>query len=85
MDNNEEAPTRELMLEWEQKAEAAYAAMYDAEWWDQKDLKDDASFCVARALEIARELDLTDDEERLRKRGENILGVWNSQYRGNFR
>jgi hypothetical protein len=78
-------PTRELMLDWERKAEAAYAALYDAESWNQKDLKDDAFFYLARALEIAEQLGLSEDAERLRKRGENILGVWDSQFRGNFR
>jgi len=48
-------------------------------------LKDDASFYLARAREIAQQLGLSDDAERLRQRGENILGVWNSQFRGNFR
>jgi hypothetical protein len=78
-------PSAELMLEYERKAEAAYAAMYDAASWNQKDLKDDASFYLARALEIADQLGLSEESERLRKRGENILGVWNSQFRGNFR
>jgi hypothetical protein len=78
-------PSREGMLEWEEKAEAAYAAMYEAESWNQKDLKDDASFYLARALEIAVALRLEDDAQRIRERSENILGVWNSQFRGNFR
>lgn len=78
-------PTRELMLEYERQAEAAYSAMYGAESWNQKDLKDDASYYLARALEIAQQLGLEEDAERLRQRGENILGVWNSQFRGNFR
>jgi len=78
-------PTRESMLEYERKAEAAYSAMYEAESWNQKDLKDDASFYLARAREIAEQLGLTEDVERLRQRSENILGVWNSQFRGNFR
>ena len=77
--------SREAMLEWERKAEAAYAAMYEAESWNQKDLKDDASFYLARALEIAEQLGLDEDADRLRARGENIRGVWNSQFRGNFR
>lgn len=78
-------PTRELMMEYQEKAEAAYSAMYEAESWNQKDLKDDASFYLARALEVAEALGLTEEAERIRARGENILGVWNSQFRGNFR
>ena len=79
------APSAEKMAEYERKAEAAYSAMYEAESWNQKDLKDDASFYLARAVEIADQLGLTEDAERLRARSENIRGVWNSQYRGNFR
>jgi hypothetical protein len=82
---DESPPTRELMLDYEQKAEAAYSAMYEAESWNQKDLKDDASFYLARAREIAEQLGLQEDADRLRTRGENIMGVWNSQFRGNFR
>ncbi len=78
-------PTRDLMLEYEQRAETAYSAMYEAESWNQKDLKDDASFYLARALEVAEQLGLEEDADRLRARGENIVGVWNSQFRGNFR
>jgi hypothetical protein len=78
-------PTRELMLDYEQKAETAYTAMYDAEPWNEKDLKDDALFYLARAIEVAETLGLTDDEARLRARVDNIMGVYNSQFRGNWR
>lgn len=78
-------PSRKLMFDYEQKAEAAYSAMYEAESWNRKDLKDDASFYLARALEIAEQLGLQEDADRIRARGENIVGVWNSQFRGNFR
>ncbi len=73
------------MLEYERKAEAAYSAMYEAETSDQKDLKDDASFYLARALEIAQRLGLEREADRLRSRHGNIVGVWSSQFRGNFR
>ena len=78
-------PTRELMLDYEQKAETAYTAMYDAEPWNEMDLKDDALFYLARAIEVAETLGLTDDEARLRARVDNIMGVYNSQFRGNWR
>ena len=78
-------PTRELMLDYEQKAETAYTAMYDAEPWNEMDLKDDALFYLARAIEVAETLRLTDDEARLRARVDNIMGVYNSQFRGNWR
>jgi hypothetical protein len=74
-------PTRELMLEYERKAEAAYSAMYDAKPWNEKDLKHDALSYLARALEVAEALGRDDDCERLRARTNNIPGVWNSQFR----
>jgi hypothetical protein len=77
--------TREQMLAHEQKAEAAYAAMYDAPSHDQKDLKDDALFHLARAVEVADALGLAADAARLRARIANIVGVYNSQFRGSFR
>jgi hypothetical protein len=77
-------PTPELMAEYEQRAEAAYSAMYDAQPWDEKDLKDDALFYLARAIEVADALDLTEEAIRLKARVENIIGVYNSQFRGNF-
>jgi len=73
------------MLEYEQKAETAYSAMYDAQPWDEKDLKDDALFYLARAIEVAEELGLSEDTARLRARVDNVMGVYNSQFRGNFR
>lgn len=76
--------TRELMLDYERKAETAYSAMYDAQPRDEKDLKDDALFYLARAIEVAAALGLQDDEQRLRARVDNIMGVYNSQFRGNF-
>jgi hypothetical protein len=78
-------PDRDKMRDFEGKAEQAYAAMDRAPAYDQKDLKDDALFHLARAIEIARALGLAEDEERLRARVENIRGVWDSQFRGNFR
>jgi hypothetical protein len=74
-------PTREAMADYERRAEAAYAAMYDAPSWDEKDLKDDALFYLARALEIAEALGLAEDAARLKKRSDNIMGVYNSQFR----
>ncbi|MBL6939843.1 MAG: hypothetical protein ISS15_11600 [Alphaproteobacteria bacterium] len=79
------APTRELMLEYEQRAEHAYAAMYEAPSHGQKDLKDDALFFLARAIEVAGALGFTQDAARLRARSDTIMGVYNSQFRGNFR
>ena len=73
------------MAEYEAKAESAYSAMYDAPSWDEKDLKDDALLYLARAIEVADALGLETDKARLKARVENIMGVYNSQFRGNFR
>lgn len=81
MPNEELPPSRELMLEYEQKAETAYSAMYDAEPWNEKDLKDDALFFLARGLEVAEALGLEEDAMRLKARTDNIMGVYNSQFR----
>ena len=78
-------PSRELMLDYEQKAESAYTQMYDAQPWDEKDLKDDALFYLARAIEVADALGLEQDAARLNARVDNIMGVYNSQFRGNWR
>jgi hypothetical protein len=43
-------PTPELVREYEWRPETAYAAMYDAPSHDQKDLKDDAAFYLARVI-----------------------------------
>jgi len=83
--DDQPAPTPELMSDYEAKAEAAYAAMYDAQPWNQKDLKDDALFFLARAIEVAEVLGLETDKTRLNARVDNIMGVYNSQFRGNFR
>jgi len=78
-------PTRELMLEHEQSAETAYSAMYDAQPWDEKDLKDEALVYLMRAIEVAEALGLNGDVRRLKARVDKIMGVYNSQFRGNFR
>jgi hypothetical protein len=59
--------------------------MYDAQPWDEKDLKDDALFYLARAIDVAKALGLEEDATRLKARVDNIMGVYNSQFRGNFR
>lgn len=78
-------PTVELMAEYEATAERAYSQMYDCPPWDEKDLKDDALFYLARAIEVAQTLGLAEDETRLKARVDNIMGVYDSQFRGNWR
>jgi hypothetical protein len=79
--NEKPTPSAEQMAEWEARAEAAYAAMYDAPDRDQKDLKDDALLYLGHAIEIAEALALNADAARLKARESNIIGVWNSQFR----
>ena len=85
MTDGPKQPSSELMAEYEAKAEAAYSAMYDAEPWNEKDLKDDALFYLARAIEVADALGRCEDSDRLKARVDNIMGVYNSQFRGNWR
>lgn len=52
---------------------------------EREDFKDDALFYLARTIEVAEALGLAEDEARLRARVDNIMGVYNSQFRGNWR
>ena len=79
--NESPTPSAAQMAEWEARAEAAYAAMYDAPDHDQKDLKDDALLYLAHAIKIAEALGRNADAARLKAREINIMGVWNSQFR----
>jgi hypothetical protein len=66
--------------EWERRAEAAYAEMYEAR--RAKEPYEDACFAFARAIEAARRLRLDDEVARLTRRVEHIHAVYNSQFRG---
>jgi hypothetical protein len=59
----------------------AYAAMYDAAPHNVKDFYEDACLYLAQAIQIATDLGLTDEVERLRKRSEAIDAVYNHQFR----
>jgi len=63
------------------RAEAAYTAMYEAAPRNVKDYYEDASFYLARAIEVATALGLAEEIERLRKRSEEIEAVYNHQFR----
>lgn len=76
------APTREDLQRYEAEAEAAYDAMYEVKAYGAKDLRDDALIALGRAIEIAEQLGLPEEAERLRKRRANIDGVYQSQFRG---
>jgi hypothetical protein len=66
--------------EWERRAEAAYAEMYEAR--RAKEPYEDACFAFARAIEAAQRLGLHDEVARLNRRVEHIRAVYNSQFRG---
>jgi hypothetical protein len=69
------------MADYEARAEAAYTAMYDAAPHNVKDHYEDACLYLAHAIQIATGLGLIDEVERLRKRSEQIDGVYNHQFR----
>jgi hypothetical protein len=66
--------------EWERRAEAAYADMYEAR--RAKEPYEDACFAFARAVEAAQRLGLDAEAARLTRRVEHIRAVYNSQFRG---
>jgi hypothetical protein len=69
------------MADYEARAEAAYAAMYDAAPHNVKDYYEVACLYLAHAMQIATGLGLLDEVERLRKRSEEIDAVYNHQFR----
>jgi hypothetical protein len=66
--------------EWERRAEAAYADMYEAR--RAKEPYEDACFAFARAVAAAQRLGLDAEAARLTRRVEHIRAVYNSQFRG---
>ena len=75
-----ESSDRAPLDEWERRAEAAYAEMYEAR--RAKEPYEDACFAFARAIEAAQRLGLEDEVARLNRRAEHIRAVYNSQFRG---
>ena len=69
-----------LLAQHRATAEAKYAAMYDSSY--PKDDMDDASYALARALEVARFLHKADVVAELEARERNMRGAYNSQFRG---
>ena len=68
------------LVEWERRAEQAYAEMYQAR--RAKEPYEDACFAFARAIETAQRLGLDEEAARLNRRVEHIRAVYNSQFRG---
>ncbi|MCZ7594272.1 MAG: hypothetical protein M5U16_04650 [Hyphomicrobium sp.] len=69
------------MADYEARAEAAYAAMYDAAPHNVKDHYEDACLYLAHAIEIAAGWGLEQEVARLKKRSEEIDAVYNHQFR----
>jgi hypothetical protein len=65
----------------EERAEGAYAAMYDARPPAAKDCYDDARRYLAEAIDIARQANFADDLARLTSRRKEIVEVYNRQFR----
>jgi hypothetical protein len=72
---------RRRMADFEARAEAAYAAMYDAPPYLAKDHKDDASMWLSRAIDEAKALNLNNEVLRLTARRDHIRAVYDRQFR----
>ncbi|HLK23601.1 MAG TPA: hypothetical protein VKT30_02980 [Caulobacteraceae bacterium] len=66
----------------EAQADAAEQAMYDAHPRLAKDHKDDALALLRRAADAARRSGLDAEAARLDARIENLIAVWDRQFRG---
>ena len=67
--------------ESERRAEAAYAAMYDAPPYRAKDHFEDACLYFGRGIEAARRAGLAHEADRLEHRRKHISEVYDSQFR----
>lgn len=74
-------PEYELVAKFENLAEAAYAAMYDARPRNVKDLYDDAQLNYGRAIKVANRLGREDEAARLTQRMKEIEKIFNNQFR----
>jgi hypothetical protein len=72
---------RGKMMRYEDHAEAAYAAMYDARPPAAKDHYEDARAYLTKAIEMARGANLPDDVARLTARRKEIAEIYNRQFR----
>jgi hypothetical protein len=73
---------RAEMARCEQRAEAAYDAMYDARPPAARDFYDDARRHLSEAIEIAKRAGLAEDVARLTTRRDHITDVYDHQFRG---
>jgi hypothetical protein len=73
---------RAKMARYEQSAEAAYDAMYDARSSAAKDCYEDARLYLSKAIAMASGANLPDDVVRLTARRKEITEIYNRQFRG---
>jgi hypothetical protein len=73
---------RAKMTRYEQHAEAAYDAMYDARPPAAKDCYEDARLYLTKAIAMASGANLPDDVARLTARRKEITEIYNRQFRG---
>ncbi len=69
------------MADYEARAEAAYAAMYEAAPHNVNDFYEDARLLFGQAIQSATALGLIDQVERLKARNKEIEAVYNHQFR----
>ena len=72
--------TKEI-ARFEALAEEAYTRMYDVRDRNVKECVEDALYNLGRALDIAEMRGLTLEVERLTKRRDHIMAVYDSQFR----
>lgn len=72
---------RAKMARYEQHAEAAYDAMYDARPPAAKDHYEDARAYLTKAIAMAQGANLTEDVARLTARRRQITEIYNRQFR----
>jgi hypothetical protein len=72
---------RAKMARYEEHAEAAYDAMYDARPPAAKDHYEDARAYLTKAIAMAQGANLTEDVARLTARRRQITEIYNRQFR----
>ena len=80
MATEHDPPGRAELDEWERLAEQSYSDMYEARC--AKEPYEDACLQFARAIEVAQRLGLDQEAERLIRRRDHVMAVYNSQFRG---
>jgi len=72
--------TKEI-ARFEALAEEAYTRIYDTRVHEAKECIEDALYNLGRAIDIAEMRGIKHDVERLKKRREHIVAVYDSRFR----